>query len=821
MEWLQTQPATNKSYSATTEEEARNVAESANSKKVVKIKKKKYLVKWRGLSYKDCTWETVKDINDDEKIAEYHALNDSPPDEPPLTQAEIGIELAKGKNQSLPPIRYPSTVQDVDAEIYAQVRALHFLRWNRAPPRALLNECGPSVFGFTHNCRPELLLPKPFETIINSIFDPTVSSENRGWKQAENSRDDDKEKIEMVQSNDADSKKGTVISEEEARIVTWVAPKLEPAVAIVEEEVAGILGTLVHCVSRGQRLDPYPVRPRLPPPRAPMTEIEVCVPKGKHSLSMKIGCVKNRHVVMGFRLTENGKRGAAELTGRIKIGDVLLAVNTVSVVDCTPTELSKIISDVETPFMYLRILRCSAASYLERLRKLRTESGAPAAQNGQPSLPNQSAAPSAAPSAAGFDIVAEYLKIRPSNFEPSARPITTRSMYFGVFPIYRNRMPFNAAITDVCWSVELFDESFKLVSGGVYDDEHEAAKAYDKLVSSLAKQRPVNFTSEGELTDDVKPLHRLVTRERELNAARHVELSNRSSVNDKSLKDDQMNVEASKVGATKKSVETEEKGLDTDGENEGTLVDSYFSDDSRDSDSYIASSDEGSESEEAEESEEEYDSDSSNESEERERRSVKVSKPSADNTNGPLCRLLRAVNETEYPPNRQEWSNFILEMGSEKWSSGPNVSSVALKSGSRIDQMDMASGVVIDTWDSINAASRQLGITPAAISACLLGKADDAGGFKWRVSSSANASASAGQDDEEEATDDKKDEAWKNKLYTKTKEYRSGGTLRDYQLNGLNWLLRCWYSKRSSILADEMGKQPDDFAPYSINALLV
>merc|ERR1712100_454526 len=29
--------------------------------------------------------------------------------------------------------------------------------------------------------------------------------------------------------------------------------------------------------------------------------------------------------------------------------------------------------------------------------------------------------------------------------------------------------------------------------------------------------------------------------------------------------------------------------------------------------------------------------------------------------------------------------------------------------------------------------------------------------------------------------------------------------LRDYQLEGLNWLTFCWYNNRSSILADEMG----------------
>ena len=54
--------------------------------------------------------------------------------------------------------------------------------------------------------------------------------------------------------------------------------------------------------------------------------------------------------------------------------------------------------------------------------------------------------------------------------------------------------------------------------------------------------------------------------------------------------------------------------------------------------------------------------------------------------------------------------------------------------------------------------------------------------------------------------DVQKEEIWKLKLPKKIREYKSGGTLRDYQLEGLCWLLRCWYTKRSSILADEMGK---------------
>jgi hypothetical protein len=42
------------------------MTENCGQRKVIRVKKTKYLVKWRGLSYKDCTWETKEDIDDDE-----------------------------------------------------------------------------------------------------------------------------------------------------------------------------------------------------------------------------------------------------------------------------------------------------------------------------------------------------------------------------------------------------------------------------------------------------------------------------------------------------------------------------------------------------------------------------------------------------------------------------------------------------------------------------------------------------------------------------------------------------------------------------------
>jgi len=35
--------------------------------------------------------------------------------------------------------------------------------------------------------------------------------------------------------------------------------------------------------------------------------------------------------------------------------------------------------------------------------------------------------------------------------------------------------------------------------------------------------------------------------------------------------------------------------------------------------------------------------------------------------------------------------------------------------------------------------------------------------------------------------------------------YKNNNRLRPYQMEGLNWLLFCWYTRQNCILADEMG----------------
>lgn len=48
-------------------------------------------------------------------------------------------------------------------------------------------------------------------------------------------------------------------------------------------------------------------------------------------------------------------------------------------------------------------------------------------------------------------------------------------------------------------------------------------------------------------------------------------------------------------------------------------------------------------------------------------------------------------------------------------------------------------------------------------------------------------------------------DARRNHWYAESPPFKSGNKLRDYQIEGLNFLIKAWYDDRNTILADEMG----------------
>ncbi len=86
--------------SAVTEHAARKRAEIGDVPKKT-VKQKMFLVKWQGLGYEHCTWETQEDINDDSIIAEFRRLEGVTPEEPNLTEKELQETISLAKSIAL------------------------------------------------------------------------------------------------------------------------------------------------------------------------------------------------------------------------------------------------------------------------------------------------------------------------------------------------------------------------------------------------------------------------------------------------------------------------------------------------------------------------------------------------------------------------------------------------------------------------------------------------------------------------------------------------------------------------------------------------
>ena len=83
---------------------------------------------------------------------------------------------------------------------------------------------------------------------------------------------------------------------------------------------------------------------------------------------------------------------------------------------------------------------------------------------------------------------------------------------------------------------------------------------------------------------------------------------------------------------------------------------------------------------------------------------------------------------------------------------------------------------------------------------------DEVGGYRWRFAAADAEITTSGT-----GPGSKKGKQafleFRDKLYDHAKPhlYKNKNKLRDYQIDGVNWLSSCWYKRHSCILADEMG----------------
>ena len=148
---------------------------------------------------------------------------------------------------------------------------------------------------------------------------------------------------------------------------------------------------------------------------------------------------------------------------------------------------------------------------------------------------------------------------------------------------------------------------------------------------------------------------------------------------------------------------------------------------------------------------------------------------------------------------------------------------VKAEKGRKVKQLDKDSEEVVRIWESIAQASVSLNIPAIRIKriaderegqalsqskdmdADVVVKKDTAGGYVWIYAEDSAVVTVAATEEEEEGME-MDTEFWK-KLYNHENphKYKGSHALRDYQVDGLNWLLSCYYKRHGCILADEMG----------------
>jgi SNF2 family DNA or RNA helicase len=130
--------------SATAEQAARKRAELGDTPKK-QVKQKMFLVKWAGLGYEYCTWETKADVSNSALIAAYHKLNNSFSDEPDLPEDALNTFLDTSKHINASNAGGNNCIPDLRSELYAQSRAFQFAKFANEIPEKVCSECGPKT----------------------------------------------------------------------------------------------------------------------------------------------------------------------------------------------------------------------------------------------------------------------------------------------------------------------------------------------------------------------------------------------------------------------------------------------------------------------------------------------------------------------------------------------------------------------------------------------------------------------------------------------------------------------------------------------------
>jgi len=700
--------------SAVAENAARKRAELGDLPKKV-MKQTMYLVKWAGLGYEFCTWETREDINDDRLIEAFHRLNDSFPEEADMTVDAVNKVLEEAKHINVENAGGISCVPSLRSQLYAQSRAFHFIKFGEAAPELVCNECGPKTKGAAHE----------------------RTSFSRG-----------------------------------------------SAVTRHPREVVECVADMTSKVARRQR-DLVRSNTMLPPPLT--GEYDAIIPITSKGLMLNVGEINGSVAFLGYRKFPDGSKGPTELARLIRnVGDKIIAVDGQSTIG----------KDFKSVIMMLRESGKNKYCYMR------------------------------------------FLETRYTVCESSLASVGS----IGRYAIHELKKKFTSdrqRMVAQRTKAVLGEEEDKAV--GDQDDESSAAK------EGSDDDEDSEEGSEGEFQPDSDD-EELTGTVPERNPTVDAERSEMESLNRPATEaSDKNDIIASPAVQSDKNKSPTLGDINTD---VGTMDppapkgDLYRPETTRSLACRLLDVDIGYSSDEGGDEDCAFFVDGVDSTFTRLREVDNLlpkkqpgKKKGADKAPEPVparstefaalgdrAKLSAAVALTTKEASVEDFDKFPYpsskeiaenEKKQEEESQKTESPTKGKRSTVKVEQVSIQTGEVVHIWTNIESAAATLQLPLNQLRQVLRGEyhediGDEVGGYKWKYAL-AGAKPTAGVESSIRGGGGKKaKEAWlefRDKLYDPAEPhpYKNGNRLRDYQVDGVNWLASTWYKRQGCILADEMG----------------
>lgn len=643
-----------------------------------KVKQTMFLVKWAGLGYEFCTWETRADINDNRLISEFHKLNNGSPDEADMTEDVIDNILAQSKHINVENAGGKDIAPVVRSQLYAQSRLVQFLKFGGdAIPTSVCEECGP-----------------------------------------------------------------------------YSASKCKPRTSKIPAEVAECVTDVCFRVSTNQRPDPERRDTSLPPPLA--GEYDAIVPITAKGLMMNVGEVNGSVAFLGYRTFPDGSKGPAEIAKVIRgVGDQIVAVDGVTTIGKSFKEVIGLLRESgKNKFAYMRFLESRFSSCDNELASV------------------------------GIKGRFAFDQLRRKFSTDRQRVLVERVQNQDV--IEDQEVDEDEKQDDSTAEVNEDSENESGDEGEFRpdSDDEELAASNESPVKvemptdqSLATGLPIVSGPAIESTEDGQDIL-------------------------KSLHPDWVKAKALREESTR-SLAYRLLGIDVgyDSDEGGDADCAYFLDGVDQTFGEAPTSAKPKKGKGAKKGQQ-----------------YLPARQNDMNGLGDRAKLLAAISLTSKAPAVDDFASFPARAEKPESDTSPSIPSPTKpvkRSTVKVEQVTLTTGEVVHVWSNVEAAAATLQLPLPALRQVLRGEydeeiGDEVGGFKWRYAL-AGAKVTAGAPSSSRGGGGRKaKEAWlefRDKLYDPSEPhiYKNANRLRDYQVDGVNWLASMWYKRQGCVLADEMG----------------